>query len=322
MPTQFIAEVSSNHHRDLERCFDFIDTAARIGCDAVKFQLFKIDQLFAPEILAKSETHRKRKDWELPTAFLPELAKRSHDQGIQFSCTPFYLDAVAELEPHVDFYKIASYELLWDDLIRACARTGKPLIPSTGMATLGEIEAALEVLETAGTPRTQITVLHCNTEYPTPMEDVNLRAMCSIRDVFGVAVGYSDHTAGIEVPIVAVALGATVIEKHLTLDRNLPGPDHKASLEPDEFAAMVRAIRNIEQAMGDGIKRPSPSETKNKSIARKSLVAAKPICAGAQFTAENVTTKRPGNGMSSMRWDDVIGRTANRDFAKDEQISF
>ena len=201
------------------------------------------------------------------------------------------------------------------------AAFGKPVILSTGMANLGEIEAALEVLAAAGTPRTQITVLHCNTEYPTPMQDVNLRALCSIRDAFGVAVGYSDHTAGIEVPIAAVALGATVIEKHLTLDKNLPGPDHKASLDPDEFAAMVRAIRNIEQAMGDGIKRPSPSEIKNKPIARKSLVAAKPIRAGERFTTENVTTKRPGTGISPMRWDDVIGRVAARDIAAGEMIS-
>jgi len=164
-------------------------------------------------------------------------------------------------------------------------------------------------------------VLHCNTEYPTPMQDVNLRAMCSIRDAFGVAVGYSDHTAGIEVPIAAVALGAIVIEKHLTLDRNLPGPDHKASLEPEEFAAMVRAIRNIEQAMGDCIKRPSPSESKNKPIARKSLVAAKLIRAGERFTAENVTTKRPGTGTTPMRWDEVIGRIAPREFAADELIT-
>jgi len=176
-------------------------------------------------------------------------------------------------------------------------------------------------LETAGTPRAQITVLHCNTEYPTPMQNVNLRAMCSIRDAFGVAVGYSDHTLGIEVSIAAVTLGATVIEKHLTLDRNLPGPDHEASLEPDEFAAMVRAIRNIEQAMGEGIKRPSPSEIKNRSVARKSLVAAKPISAGECFTVENVTAKRPGSGISPMLWNEVIGRVAARDFALDELIS-
>ena len=194
------------------------------------------------------------------------------------------------------------------------------MILSTGMATLGEIEAALAVLEIAGTKRSRITVLHCNTEYPTPMQDVNLLAMTRIRDAFGVAVGYSDHTAGIEVPIAAVALGATVIEKHLTLDRNLPGPDHKASLEADDFAAMVCAIRNIEQAMGNGIKRLSPSEAKNKPIARKSLVAAKPIKSGERFTSENLTTKRPGTGISPMRWDEVMGRTATRDYGVDDLI--
>ena len=188
------------------------------------------------------------------------------------------------------------------------------------MANLGDIEAALDALESAGMSRARITVLHCNTEYPTPMCDVNLRAMCSIRDAFGVAVGYSDHTSGIEVPIAAVALGASVIEKHLTLNRNLPGPDHKASLEPDEFTAMVRAIRNIEQALGDAIKRPSPSEAKNRPIARKSLVAVKPIRAGEPFTPGNVTAKRPGTGISPMRWDEVMGRLARRDFTVDEMI--
>ncbi len=204
--------------------------------------------------------------------------------------------------------------------LRHVGSFSKPLILSTGMATLGEIEAALDALETAGTPRTKITVLHCNTAYPTPVQDVNLRAMTSIRDAFGVAVGYSDHTPGIEVSIAAVALGATVIEKHLTLNRNLPGPDHKASLEPDEFATMVRAIRNIEQAMGDGIKRPSPSEAQNKHIVRKSLVAARPIMAGERFTPENLTVKRPGTGVSPMRWDEVMGRTATRDYGADDLI--
>ena len=218
-------------------------------------------------------------------------------------------------------FKIPSGEITNLPYLRHVGAFGKSVILSTGMATLGEIEAALEVLETAGTPRARTTVLHCVTEYPAPMQDVNLRAMCSIRNVFGVAVGYSDHTTGIEVPIAALALGATVIEKHLTLDRDLIGPDHKASLEPDEFAAMVRAIRNIEKAMGSGIKRPSPSETKNMAIARKSLIAAKPINAGERFTPENVTVKRPGYGISPMRWDEVIGRVATRDFEADELIA-
>ena len=183
--TYFIAEVSSNHHRDLARCFEFIDTAARIGCDAVKFQLFKIDQLFAPEILAKSETHRKRVDWELPLAFLPELAERSHEQGLKFSCTPFYLDAVADLEPHVDFYKIASYELLWDDLIRACARTGKPLILSTGMATLPEVQRAVGTAHDAGC--VNLTLLHCVSGYPTPPYECNLAAIQTLEEEVSVS---------------------------------------------------------------------------------------------------------------------------------------
>jgi N,N'-diacetyllegionaminate synthase len=188
------------------------------------------------------------------------------------------------------------------------------------MANLGEIEAAIDVIELAGTPRERITVLHCTTEYPTPMEDVNLRAMVNIGHALGVKVGYSDHTQGIEIPIAAVALGATVIEKHFTLDRSLPGPDHRASLEPGELKAMVAGIRNIERALGDGIKRPSPSELKNKPIARKSLVAVRDIKAGELFSLDNLTAKRPGTGISPMKWDEVIGRAAARDFSEDELI--
>jgi N,N'-diacetyllegionaminate synthase len=188
------------------------------------------------------------------------------------------------------------------------------------MANLGEIEAAIEAIEAAGTPRQMITALHCTTEYPTPMEEVNLHAMVSLKHAFGVEVGYSDHTPGIEIPIAAVALGATVIEKHFTLDRNLPGPDHKASLEPDELKAMVQAIRNIERALGDGIKRPSQSELKNKPIARKSIVASRAIQMGEVFSVDNLTTKRPGTGISPMRWDDIIGTVAHRDYCIDELI--
>jgi sialic acid synthase SpsE len=192
---------------------------------------------------------------------------------------------------------------------------------STGMATLGEIEAAIEVVESAGTPRNMITVLHCTTEYPTPMEEVNLSAMVGIGRAFGVKTGYSDHTPGIEIAIAAVALGATVIEKHFTLDRNLPGPDHKASLEPNELKTMVEGIRNVERALGDGIKRPTPSELKNRFIARKSLVAIRAIRAGDIFSVENIGAKRPGTGLSPMRWDEVIGRTAAKEFAVDEMIT-
>jgi N,N'-diacetyllegionaminate synthase len=258
---------------------------------------------------------------ELTAEMHEQLIVYCSKQGIGFFSTGFDLQSVDYLASlGADRFKIPSGEITNLPYLRHVGAFGKPLILSTGMATLGEIEAALDACEIAGTPRSRVTVLHCNTEYPTPMSDVNLRAMCSIRDAFGVAVGYSDHTLGIEVPIAAVALGATVIEKHLTLDRNLPGPDHKASLEPDEFAAMVRAIRNIEQAMGDGIKRPSPSESKNKAIARKSLVAARSIKAGERFTPENLTAKRPGTGVSPMRWDEVMGRTATCNYGVDEMI--
>jgi N,N'-diacetyllegionaminate synthase len=330
--TLIIAEAGVNHNGDIELAKRLIDAAADAGADLVKFQTFNAHRLAT--LTAPKAEYQTRTTDEAQSQFVMlrqlELSAEMHEtliaycrsRNIGFFSTGFDIESLDYLASlGAERFKIPSGEITNLPYLRHVGGFGKPVILSTGMATLGEIEAALEVLEAAGTPRRQITVLHCNTEYPTPVQDVNLRAMCSIRDAFGVAVGYSDHTAGIEVPIAAVALGATVIEKHLTLDRNLPGPDHKASLEPDEFAAIVRAIRNIEQAMGDGIKRPSPSEAKNKPIARKSLVAAKLICAGEQFTAENVTAKRPGTGISPMHWDEVIGRVAGRDFAADELIT-
>jgi N,N'-diacetyllegionaminate synthase len=331
MSVLIIAEAGVNHNGDFELAKCLIDAAAEAGADLVKFQTFNAERL-ATHTAPKAE-YQTRTTGEAQSQFAMlrqlELSAEMHETliaycrkcNIGFFSTGFDIESLNYLASlGADRFKIPSGEITNLPYLRHVGAFGKPVILSTGMATLGEIEAALEVLEAAGTPRTQITVLHCNTEYPTPMQDVNLHAMCSIRDAFGVAVGYSDHTPGIEVPIAAVALGATVIEKHLTLDRNLPGPDHKASLEPYEFAAMVRAIRNIEKAMGDGIKRPSSSEAKNKPIARKSLVAAKPICAGEQFTAENVTAKRPGTGISPMRWDEVMGLVARRDYQKDELI--
>jgi N,N'-diacetyllegionaminate synthase len=249
------------------------------------------------------------------------LIAHCNARGIQFLSTAFDTESIDLLvELGLDRFKIPSGEITNLPYLRHVGRYGKPLILSTGMTVLSDIEAALNVVEQAGTPRNLITVLHCNTEYPTPMVDVNLRAMLSIRDALGVEVGYSDHTLGIEVATAAVALGATVIEKHFTLDRNLPGPDHKASATSDELKAMVAAIRNIEQAMGDGIKRPSPSEAKNKAIARKSLVAARFIHAGELFSEANLAAKRPGNGISPMHWDEVLGRSAPRDFKPDELI--
>ena len=329
--TLIIAEAGVNHNGDMELAKRLIDIAADAGADLVKFQTFTVERL-ASQSAPKADYQNQTTDpVESQFAMLKqlELSMQMHEvliahcqqRNIGFFSTGFdiqSLDYLASLG--AERFKIPSGEITNLPYLRHIGGFGKPVILSTGMATLGEIEAALEAVETAGTPRTHITMLHCNTEYPTPMQDVNLRAMCSIRDAFGVAVGYSDHTSGIEVPIAAVALGATVIEKHLTLDRNLSGPDHKASLEPDEFAAMVRAIRNIEQAMGDGIKRPSPSEAKNKPIARKSLVAAKQIRAGEQFTDENVTVKRPGTGISPMRWDEVMLLRARFDFSVDDPI--
>lgn len=330
--TLVIAEAGVNHNGDIELAKKLVDAAAGAGADLVKFQTFNAERLAtqsAPKAAYQTRTTDEAQSQfvmlrklELSVEMHETLIAHCHGRNIGFFSTGFDIESLNYLASlGAERFKIPSGEITNLPYLRHVGAFGKPVILSSGMAKLGEIEAALEVLEATGTPRRQITVLHCNTEYPTPMWDVNLRAMCSIRNAFGVAVGYSDHTSGIEVPIAAVALGATVIEKHLTLDRNLPGPDHKASLEPDEFARMVCAIRNIEQAMGDGIKRLSPSEAKNKFIVRKSLVAAKPIRAGERFTAENVTAKRPGTGISPMCWDEVIGRVAVRDFAADELIS-
>ena len=301
--TLIIAEAGVNHNGDLELAKQIVKAAANAGADLVKFQTFTAEGLAidsAPKADYQNQTTDQKqsqfsmlRQLELTAEMHEQLIVYCSKQGIGFFSTGFDLQSVDYLASlGADRFKIPSGEITNLPYLRHVGAFGKPLILSTGMATLGEIEAALDACEIAGTPRSRITVLHCNTEYPTPMQDVNLRAMCSIRDAFGVAVGYSDHTLGIEVPIAAVALGATVIEKHLTLDRNLAGPDHKASLEPDEFAAMVRVIRNIEQAMGDGIKRPSPSEAKNKPIARKSLVAARSIKAGERFTPENLTASQ------------------------------
>lgn len=326
-----VAEAGVNHNGNIDLAKQLVDAAADAGADVVKFQTFNAKKL-ATHTAPKAEYQTRTTDeaqsqfemlsqLELNAEMHEILIAYCHSRDIGFFSAGFDIESVNYLASvGAERFKIPSGEITNLPYLRHIGGFGKPIILSTGMARLGEIEDAIDVLETAGTPRTKITVLHCNTEYPTPMKDVNLRAMCVIRDAFGVGIGYSDHTSGIEVPIAAVALGAIVIEKHLTLDCNLPGPDHKSSLEPDEFALMVRAIRNIEQAMGDGIKRPSPSEAKNISIARKSLVAAKPIRAGEQFTADNLSIKRPGDGISPMHWDEVVGRVASKDFSVDELI--
>jgi len=257
--TKFIAEVSSNHHSDLKRCFEFIDAAAVAGCQAVKFQLFKIDQLFSREILARSETHRKRREWELPLSFIPDLANRCKQVGVEFSCTPFYLGAVGELEPYADFYKIASYELLWDDLLEACANTGKPIVLSTGMATISEIQHAVDVLRTNGC--VALTLLHCNSAYPTPYAEANLSAIQTIRDQTGCAVGWSDHT--VEPAVLHRAVhrwGVRLIEFHLDLDGL--GEEYATGhcWLPDQISKVIKDINKGFEADGLGVKEPMPSE--------------------------------------------------------------
>ena len=329
--TLIIAEAGVNHNGDLALARQLIDVAAVAGADLVKFQTFTADRLatrtaqkadYQNRTTTSTESqHEMLSRLELTDAMHHELIAHCATRKIGFFSTGFDIESVDLLVRHgQNHFKIPSGEITNLPYLRHIGRLGKSVILSTGMANLGEIEAAIDALEAAGTPRAMLTVLHCTTEYPTPMAEVNLRAMLSIHAAFGVAVGYSDHTQGIEVAIAAVAMGATVIEKHFTLDRNLPGPDHKASLEPAELNAMVAAIRNIEVALGDGIKRLTTSEARNRPVVRKSLVASRAIKSGALFTAENVTAKRPATGISPMRWDEVIGQTALRDFGPDELI--
>lgn len=329
--TLIIAEAGVNHNGDLELAKRLIDAAAAAGADLVKFQTFNADRLVTRAAQkadyqtqatdSRESQHAMLRRLELSPEMHKELIAHCAAHNIGFFSTGFDIESIDLLvnlgQSH---FKIPSGEITNLPYLRHIGRLGKAVILSTGMATLGEIEAAIDALEHVGTSRANMTVLHCTTEYPTPMNEVNLCAMQSMHTAFGVAVGYSDHTSGIEVAIAAVALGASVIEKHFTLDRNLPGPDHKASLEPEELKAMVAAIRNIEIALGDGIKRLTPSEAINKPVARKSLVASQTIKAGEVFSALNITTKRPGTGISPMRWDEIIGRIAPRDFLADELI--
>ena len=329
--TLIIAEAGVNHNGNLGLARQLIDAAAQAGADLVKFQTFNASRQVT-RVAKKADYQTKTTDGkesqhdmlqrlELTEAMHHELIAHCATRKIGFFSTGFDTESIDFLLGlGQDHFKIPSGEITNLPYLRHIGQFGKNIILSTGMATMGDIEAAIDVLEQAGTPRANITVLHCTTEYPTPMAEVNLRAMQSIQVTFGVAVGYSDHTQGIEVAIAAVAMGATVIEKHFTLNRNLPGPDQQASLEPAELQAMVAAIRNIEVALGDGIKRLTPSEARNKPIARKSLVASQVIKAGEVLSAQNVTTKRPGTGITPMRWDEVLGRIATRDFAADELI--
>lgn len=331
MHTLIIAEAGVNHNGDPEMARKLVDAAAATGADLVKFQTFRADRLVTPSAAkaayqlattaADESQHEMIRKLELSEAMHDELLERCADRGIEFFSSAFDLQSLDYLMSlGMQRIKVPSGEITNLPYLRRVGGFGKEVILSTGMSTMGEIDDALNVLEKSGTRRDKITVLHCNTEYPVPMAEVNLRAMQTIRDHFGVAVGFSDHTEGIEIALAAVALGACVIEKHFTLDRNLPGPDHRASTEPAEFRRMVSAIRNIEVALGNSKKQPGISEQKNIPIARKSLAAARPISRGEIFSAANLTAKRPGTGISPMRWDEVIGQAARRDFAVDELI--
>lgn len=331
MHTIIIAEAGVNHNGNYEMALRMVDEAKRAGADYVKFQTAKpelVISTFAPKAEYQKETTgdgesqlEMCKAIHLPLTDYKPLKEYCDRVGIGFMSTPFDLVSIDVLEPlDMDYYKIPSGEITNLPYLRKIAAKHRPVIMSTGMSELPEIEAAMKVLEDGGLTREQIILLHCNTQYPTPMADVNLRAMLDIRDSLHVRVGYSDHTKGIEVPIAAVAMGAEVIEKHFTLDKTLPGPDHKASLEPQELKAMVDAIRNIEQALGNGHKHVSDSERPNIIVARKSIVAARNIRKGEILTENNITVKRPGNGVSPMLWDKVIGTAATRDFAYDELI--
>lgn len=328
--TMIIAEAGVNHNGDMATARKLIDAAATAGVDYVKFQTFKTENLVsfnAPtaeyQQKATNETSQfaMLKRLELSYEQHLELIEYCNKKGVKFLSTAFDLDSIDLLsEFNLDFWKIPSGEITNYPYLAKIARLGQPIVMSTGMCDKQDIENAIRVLCENGTSRQDITLLHCNTQYPTPMCDVNLSAMKTLADTFGVPTGYSDHTIGIEVPIAAVALGAKVIEKHFTIDRNMEGPDHKASLEPDELKAMVSAIRNIEKAMGNGEKCASASETPNKAVARKSIVAKQHIKQGETFTENNLTVKRPGNGISPMRWNEVIGTSAIRNFSPDEPI--
>lgn len=327
-----IAEAGVNHNGSIELAKQLVDKAVEAGVDFIKFQTFKAANLVTKK--ARQAEYQKNnigggddsqyqmlKNLELTQEEHFELIEYCKQKGVRFFSTAFDFDSIEFLDSlHLGLWKIPSGEITNYPYIKKIAQKQGEVILSTGMSTSEDIQNAVDVLLKWGKTKDQITILHCNTEYPTPFEDVNLRAMLSIKEHFGTQVGYSDHTRGIEVPIAAVALGATVIEKHFTLDRNMPGPDHKASLEPDELKAMVSAIRNIEKALGSSEKKVTDSERKNIAVARKSIVAARNISEGEIFTEENLTVKRPGTGVSPMRWEEVLGTTAIRDFQEDELI--
>lgn len=323
-----IAEAGVNHNGSMDNAIKLIDAAQWAGADIIKFQTFCSEELVS-RFAQKAEYQKKRTDNENQLQMLKklefskeqfkELKNYCIGKNIKFLSTPFDEKSLGVLEElNMELYKIPSGEITNLPFLIKIARLKKPVILSTGMSRLEEIQEAVNALKQNGAG--EISILHCTTEYPTPYEDVNLLAMNTLKKQFGLKVGYSDHTMGIEIPVAAVALGAQIIEKHFTLDRNMEGPDHKASLVPDELKKMVDSIRNVEKALGDGIKIPSKSEIKNIPIARKSIVAKTKISAGDIFTQENITVKRPGNGVSPMQWFEVLGKTAKQNFEEDELI--
>lgn len=328
--TIIIAEAGVNHNGSYDRAVDMIHAAARAGVDYVKFQTFKSEKLVSAS--APRAEYQKRncggdsqlamlRALELSYADFARLADECRRTGIGFMSTPFDLDSIDFLATlGMDYWKIPSGEITNLPYLRKIALQHGRVILSTGMSTIDEVEAAVSVLEGGGTPRSDVWLLHCTTQYPTPYTDVNLRAMDALLACRCRGVGYSDHTQGIAVPVAAVALGAEIIEKHFTLDKNLPGPDHKASLDVAELTGMVRSVRAVEQALGDGVKRVTDSERPNIAVARKSIVAACDIAAGEIFTERNLTVKRPGTGLSPMLWDTLIGTPSTRAYHPDDQI--
>lgn len=331
MSVFIIAEAGVNHNGKIDLAYKLIDAAADSGADAVKFQTFKTENLVsksAPKASYQKDKNNQSesqfnmlKKLELDFSSHKKLINYSKKKNIVFLSTPFDHESINLLaELNLQIFKIPSGEITNLNYLRQIGSLGKEVILSTGMSTLKEIQAALTILIESGTSKENITVLHANTMYPTPMEDVNLRAMLTIQTKCGVSVGYSDHTLGIEVDIAAVAMGAAVIEKHFTLNKNMVGPDHKSSLNPKELKKMVNSIRNIEKALGGDIKKPSKSEKPNIAIARKSIVASKFIKKGEIFSEKNLTVKRPGTGISPMEWDSIIGKVANCDYQKDDLL--
>jgi N,N'-diacetyllegionaminate synthase len=327
--TLIIAEAGDNHNGDIDLAFKLIDVAVEAKADYVKFQTFKTESIIS-KFAEMAEYQKKNtginesqfdmvKKLELPFNAFKELKEYAKTKGIGFMSSPFDIESIDYLASiDVDIFKIPSGEITNLPYLETLASYNKPIILSTGMCEIDEIRSAIEIIKMRG--NNKISLLHCNTEYPTPFEDVNLNAMITLKETFDVPVGYSDHTLGIEVPIAAVSLGATIIEKHYTIDKDMQGPDHKASLDPAELKEMVRTIRNVEKILGDGIKRPSKSEIPNIIIARKSIVASKDIKAGELFTKDNLAVKRPGDGVSPMKWYEVIGKEALKSFLKDAKI--